>query len=103
MTGVLLFAYGTLQDPAIQIEHLGRLLTGRPDRLDGFIRATLTDGGAVYPVLVPGGAAPSTVDGVVFEITEADLAAADAYEGDLYRRIRVHLISGTEAWVYIGA
>ncbi|NBW10516.1 MAG: gamma-glutamylcyclotransferase [Caulobacteraceae bacterium] len=103
MTGVLLFAYGTLQDPAIQIEHFGRLLTGAPDRLDGFTRSTLTDGDAVYPVLTSGGDAPSTIDGVVFEITEAELAAADRYEGDLYRRIRVRLTSGIEAWVYVGA
>jgi len=40
---------------------------------------------------------------VVFQITETDLAAADAYEGDLYRRIIVRLASGTEAWVYVAA
>ena len=103
MTGVLLFSYGTLQDPAIQIAHFGRLLTGRPDRLDGFTRSTLTDGDAVYPVLTPGGDAPEPIDGVVFEITDADLAAADAYEGDAYRRIPVRLASGTGAWVYVAA
>ncbi|QTC90795.1 gamma-glutamylcyclotransferase family protein [Brevundimonas goettingensis] len=103
MTGVLLFAYGTLQDPAIQIAHFGRPLTGDPDRLDGFTRSTLTDGDAVYPVLIPGGPAPTPVEGVVFEITPADLAAADAYEGDLYRRIRVRLASEIEAWVYVAA
>lgn len=103
MTGVLLFSYGTLQDPAIQIEHFGRRLTGTPDRLDGFTRSTLTDGDAVYPVLIPEGPAPSPIDGLVFEITETDLTAADAYEGALYRRITVCLASGTEAWVYVAA
>jgi len=103
MTGVLLFAYGTLQDPAIQIEHFGRRLTGTPDRLDGFTRSTLSDGADVYPVLIPGGPAPASVDGLVFEISETDLVAADLYEGDLYRRIRVRLASGTEAWVYVAA
>ena len=103
MTGVLLFAYGTLQDPAIQMAHFGRRLTGTPDRLAGFTRSTLTDGGAVYPVLFPGGASPEPVEGLVFEITAADLAAADLYEGDLYRRVTVRLASGTEAWVYVAA
>ncbi len=103
MTGVLLFSYGTLQDPAIQIAHFGRRLNGAPDRLDGFTRSTLTDGDAVYPVLIPGGPAPAPVDGVIYELTEADLAAADAYEGGLYRRIPVRLASGTEAWAYVAA
>jgi gamma-glutamylcyclotransferase (GGCT)/AIG2-like uncharacterized protein YtfP len=103
MTGVLLFAYGTLQDPVIHIAHFGRTLTGTPDRLDGFTRSTLSDDGGVYPVLIPGGDAPAPVAGLVFEITDADLAAADLYEGDLYRRLRVRLASGLDAWVYVSA
>jgi gamma-glutamylcyclotransferase (GGCT)/AIG2-like uncharacterized protein YtfP len=46
----------------------------------------------------------SRVSGTVFEITEAELAAADQYEqlAD-YKRIRVTLISGKDAWVYVDA
>ena len=38
-------------------------------------------------------------DGMVFAISEAELAAADGYEVDDYRRISVPLRSGATAWV----
>ncbi|WP_347251274.1 hypothetical protein [Legionella sp.] len=34
------------------------------------------------------------------DLTEAELIKADEYEVDDYVRINVHLVSGTEAWVY---
>ena len=43
----------------------------------------------------------SRVPGMVFEVTDAELALADEYEEPaLYTRIRVTLASGREAWVY---
>ncbi len=103
MTGVSLFSYGTLRDPAVQIAHFGRTLTGRPDRLGGFTRSEIASDGAVYPILIPRGEAPELIEGLVFDISEADLAAADLYEGDAYRRLRVELDSGARAWVYVAA
>jgi gamma-glutamylcyclotransferase (GGCT)/AIG2-like uncharacterized protein YtfP len=42
------------------------------------------------------------VSGTVFEITDAELAAADRYEQlAAYRRIAVTLASGKRAWVYV--
>ena len=43
------------------------------------------------------------VDGMVFRITAAELAAADSYEVSDYRRIAVTLKSGRKAFVYIRA
>jgi len=43
------------------------------------------------------------VAGTVFEITPAELAAADAYEVSDYARVAVKLKSGVEAWVYVRA
>jgi hypothetical protein len=43
------------------------------------------------------------LDGTVFTITEAELAAADAYAVDDYRGISVPLRSGPPAWVYVFA
>jgi gamma-glutamylcyclotransferase (GGCT)/AIG2-like uncharacterized protein YtfP len=41
------------------------------------------------------------VSGVVFEISDAELAAADQYEHTAgYARIAVNLASGKQAWVY---
>jgi hypothetical protein len=38
------------------------------------------------------------MEGTVFAISEADLAAADEYEVDEYVRVAVPLRSGDEAW-----
>jgi gamma-glutamylcyclotransferase (GGCT)/AIG2-like uncharacterized protein YtfP len=43
------------------------------------------------------------VPGTVFAISEEELAAADTYEVDAYRRISVPLRSGARAWVYVFA
>ena len=43
------------------------------------------------------------VDGMALAISEAELAAADEYEVDDYRRIAVPLRSGATAWVYVFA
>lgn len=109
---VLLFSYGTLQDEAVQHACFGRLLDGEADSLSGYARswieifeAAAADErrGVSYPVLDPTGNAADEVRGRVFEITDADLASADAYEGAEYRRVRVRLGSGADAWVYIRA
>jgi hypothetical protein len=42
------------------------------------------------------------IAGVVFMISEAELAATDSYGVDPYSRVEVRLKSGRSAWVYIG-
>lgn len=37
MPAVLLFSYGTLQDPAVQMANFGRLLEGTADQLVGYV------------------------------------------------------------------
>ena len=39
----------------------------------------------------------------MFEITEAELESADAYEVDAYKRVLAPLASGRSAWVYVDA
>lgn len=106
-----LFSYGTLQQESVQLANFGRWLTGHADVLSGW-RITAIEikdptviglsGLTVHKILVPG-APGDEVDGVVFEITPAELAAADGYETDAYKRVKVRLRSGTEAWVYVSA
>ncbi len=44
----------------------------------------------------------SRVSGTVFEITDAELAAADQYEQiAAYKRVAAMLASGKQAWVYV--
>ena len=106
-----LFSYGTLQQEKVQLASFGRLLKGAPDLLPGWKRemVEITDadvfalsGERCHPILVPG--LPSDeVAGMLFEVTDQELAAADRYEIDEYKRIGVRLKSGTDAWVYVRA
>jgi hypothetical protein len=107
----LLFSYGTLQDERVQVATFGRSLRGARDVLPGFERqlVAITD---PQVVAVSGlshhanarytGLRNHCVDGTVFDVTEAELAAADAYErGSGYTRVPVTLASGVSAWVYV--
>ena len=98
----LLFSYGTLQRDDVQRSTFGRLLTGQKDELRGFEQSPVIIDGGTYATIQFNGNEESRVAGVVFEITESELARADEYEGDFYyKRIVVTLASGKEAWVYV--
>lgn len=108
----LLFSYGTLRQPEVQRATFGRVVPGRADAIVGYDLdyVTITDphvvatsGSDRHPILRPTDRADAHVDGMVFEISEAELAAADEYEVDDYRRIAVPLRSGASAWVYVFA
>ncbi|MBE1605857.1 gamma-glutamylcyclotransferase [Actinopolymorpha pittospori] len=105
-----LFSYGTLQQSDVQRAQFGRLLIGRPDSLRGYRLdwLTITDPAVVavsgsdrHPVMSRTGHAGDAVAGTLFEITEADLAAADDYEVSDYTRVAVRLESGIDAWTYL--
>ena len=95
-----LFTYGTLQDEMIQAVVYSRRLTGTEDVLRGFRISEEKVAGA-YPVIIQTDNADDKVDGVVYMITNKELLKTDAYEGVMYRRIKVTLASGTESWVYL--
>ena len=109
---VLLFSYGTLQDKAVQLANFGRELTGRHDAMLGYSQSwvEITDphvlassGKTHHPIVAPSTARGTQVEGMVFEVTAAELAAADAYEVADYKRVSVTLASGLTAWVYVQA
>ena len=109
----LLFSYGTLQRADVQFATFGRELDGRPDALVGYEVAQVTvrdaqfvaqSGQAVHASLRHTGHSHSRVDGMALELTDAELAAADRYEARAdYRRTRVTLASGNQAWAYAAA
>jgi hypothetical protein len=108
----LLFSYGTLQQGAVQLSTFGRLLRGEPDELVGFERAQVriddpefvaTSGTASHAIVRFNGRSNSRVSGMVFEVTDSELARADEYEPDGYTRISALLASGKRAWVYADA
>ncbi len=60
-------------------------------------------GEAVHKMLIPTDNKKDTVDGMVFDLTPEELAQADAYEVDAYKRVRVKLRHTGEAWAYVSA
>ena len=107
-----LFSYGTLQLESVQLSSFGRVLRGRTDVMPGFRRSTITitdpdviraSGTNVHPIVARSDNPADEVPGTVFEITAAELRAADEYEVSDYERIEVRLKSGVDAWVYVKA
>ncbi len=107
-----LFSYGTLQLASVQRAVFGRLIEGEADAMVGWTQVPLqitdpevirTSGKAVHTIAKRTGDAADRVPGVVYFITAAELAAADAYEVDAYGRVEVELASGRRAFVYVGA
>jgi len=105
-----LFSYGTLQQDDVQIATFGRLLATSFDALVGFkqelIEITDPDvlaksGRRFHPIVVRSGDPADRVEGMLLDITPAELAAADAYEVSDYERVEAQLASGRKAWVYV--
>ena len=109
----LLFSYGTLQQDSVQLSTFGRLLEGQKDELPGFepsfvkiedSQVVALSGKTHHANATYNGRQDSRVNGTVFEITDAELAAADQYEQlAAYKRIPATLASGKRAWVYVDA
>ena len=85
---------------------------GRPDVLPGYIVLPLkitdpdiiaTSGTAHHTSVHETGDPHDKVPGTLFRITQAELAAADAYEVPDVKRVTVRLGSGVDAFVYVNA
>src|ERR1700759_4932618 len=105
-----LFSYGTLQKEKVQIDLFGRKLNSSNDALPGYKIATieikdetfLAKGEDKYQkTLTSSKDKNDRIKGTVLELTEDELLTADKYEPDNYKRIKVVLESGKEAWIYI--
>ncbi len=107
----LLFSYGTLQLDSVQQSQFGRRLEGTHDALTGYAVVDIqirdpavldASGIEIHRGLVPDPDAPP-IAGKVFRLTAEELATADIYESENYRREPVTLASGARAWVYVKA
>ena len=108
----LLFSYGTLQQKNVQIANFGRELLGHKDHLPSYTlgdivitdeRVILESGKSIHKILIPTHNAEDKVAGTVFELTAAELAQADDYEVDDYKRVNATLLSGKVCWIYAAA
>ncbi len=106
---ILLFSYGTLQQANVQVATFGRLITAHPDELAGFVvvpleiadaKVVAISGAAIHTIARHSGNPADVIRGVVFEITPAELEAADSYEVSA-TRVEVELASGAKAFAYV--
>ena len=109
---IRLFSYGTLQQERVQLETFGRRLGGEADALPGHVLSMveITDpevvaasGSRFHPIVTASADPADEIAGMVFEITAAELSAADSYEVSDYKRVAVRLKSDRAAWVYVKA
>ncbi len=105
-----LFSYGTLQLKEVQLDTYGRLLTGSPDSLTGYVLGELRikdanvvniSGKSIHPVAIKTGRSEDRIEGVIFEITEDELLQTDEYEDIDYIRVMETFNSGRSAWIYV--
>lgn len=105
-----LFSYGTLQKEQVQLETFGRLLKGKSDSLPGykldFVEITDPEvlrksGQQFHPIIRYSGDLKDKVDGVLFEVTEDEILAADKYEVADYKRIETVFVSGNIGFIYV--
>ena len=101
-----------MQEEDAQLATFGRRLVGVADALVGYRQSMApiddpevvrTSGKTHHPIVAFTGKNEDRVPGAVFEISNAELAHADAYEVAAYVRVKAPLASGLEAWVYVDA
>lgn len=107
----LLFTYGSLQRPDVQLATFGRHLVGGPDELRQYhlARVPINDpriveefGASHFNNARFDGSETSQLAGMAFEMTDDEIAQADGYEARYsYMRVLVRLASGRSAWVYV--
>ena len=104
-----LFSYGTLQKDKIQLALFGRISRGWADRLASYKVVCIEFRGKAFlakdeeclqQTLVISKDNSDEIEGTVFEITTEEMLQADKYEPDNYKRTKVVLQSGKDAWIY---
>ncbi|GEE03161.1 hypothetical protein nbrc107696_36070 [Gordonia spumicola] len=107
----LLFSYGTLRQPDVQATLFGGPVPTDDDSLVGFrldwVRiadpAVIAASGSDRHPILRRGEPSDVIAGSRLSLTDDQLAAADDYEVDDYRRVEAALASGRRAWVYVSS
>ncbi len=107
----LLFSYGTLQLPDVQLATFGRSLEGRPEMLLGYSMTMIrihdedfaSTSGELHRIIQFTGVDSDRVAGTLLILTRSEIEEADAYEPAEYKRALVQTQSGVTAWAYVKA
>ncbi|RJP46787.1 MAG: gamma-glutamylcyclotransferase [Armatimonadetes bacterium] len=94
-----LFSYGTLQEEKVQKKIIGRSVSATKDTLRKYKLSEIEIENEIFPIIQP--EKNSIVEGSILDLTQEELRKTDEYEGVDYKRIKVALESGIEAWVYV--
>ncbi len=96
----------------VQKETYGRVLTGKKDVLRKYKlgKLKITDPMVLakseqkfHPIAIATNNNSDFIEGVIFEISENELAETDKYEVADYKRVMENFDSGNKAWVYVAA
>lgn len=106
---VQLFSYGVFTQPAVHRRVYGRRLVGTLDALPGyrlrFVNVADETSDLLrlrrQPAAVPTGDDADVVAGMLYEVSNLELAAVDAVNSALFERVWVELASGESAWVFV--
>jgi len=107
----LVFSYGTLRLPSVQVVLFGGPVPTVDDALVGWRldEVAITDPAVIaasgsdrHPILRPGGP-DDRVPGSVLAVDGAGLAAIDDYEVDDYERVEADTLGGRRVWVFVAA
>jgi gamma-glutamylcyclotransferase (GGCT)/AIG2-like uncharacterized protein YtfP len=81
----MLFVYGSLIDPAVQLEVIDRNPAMEPYVVTGYKKSTLMIDNQKWFIAEPSDG--DSVDGMIMELNEAELEAIDVWEGESYQRV----------------
>ncbi len=100
-----LFVYGTLLNREMQTRIIGReIKSQKKATLNGHLRVKVRLDGTPYFSITSTSTKKNPdafVRGRLLELTPEELERTDAYEAPYYKRIKVKLDTGREAWAYM--
>ncbi len=100
-----IFSYGTLQSKEIQMQVFNKLLVGTSDDIMGYklkdLKIEEEFGMTDYFVAIPSENPNDSINGIAFAVSNIDLAKADLFESNSYKRVQITLHSGKIAWIYV--
>jgi gamma-glutamylcyclotransferase (GGCT)/AIG2-like uncharacterized protein YtfP len=97
-----IFCYGTLQEPSVQQELIGRTVTGELTYINGYVVVrdyVDQSDGIAYPRVIP--MENGCVYGRVLAFTDEEVAILDEYETDMYALEDIQTASGVVAKIYM--
>ena len=95
-----LFVHGTLMDPYIQEQYLGRRFDfPRLAKLENWVSKFSNNFGLSSRKAEP--LEGCSIYGAVLEVTDEEMKRAETYRQKAYKRVQVTLHDGTKAWIFI--